>query len=57
MAQFKLMRFGRRLDLPSTRQIRHELIVFGIAEDVRLRELEDRKTKLGEAGASAPLAT
>jgi hypothetical protein len=57
MSQLKLMRFGRRLDLPSTRQIRHELIVFGIAEDARLRELEERKSKLEGAGAGAPLAT
>ncbi len=31
------MRFGRRLALPSTRQIRHELIVL-LAEEARLLE-------------------
>lgn len=38
-----LMRFGRRLALPSTRQIRHELVTFGLREDARLKEVEDKK--------------
>lgn len=38
-----LMRFGRRLALPSTRQIKHELVTFGLREDARLKEIEDKK--------------
>lgn len=38
-----LMRFGRRLALPSTRQIRHELVTFGLREEARLKDIEDKK--------------
>lgn len=38
-----LMRFGRRLALPSTRQIKHELVTFGLREDARLKGAEDKK--------------
>lgn len=38
-----LMRFGRRLALPSTRQIKHELVTFGLREDARLKDIEDKK--------------
>lgn len=38
-----LMRFGRRLALPSTRQIRHELVTFGLREEARLKDAEDKK--------------
>ncbi len=45
----KNMRFGRRLSLPSTRQIKHELIVL-MREDLR-RELA--KAKEEASGSSA----
>lgn len=38
-----LMRFGRRLALPSTRQIRHELVTFGLREEARLKDVKDKK--------------
>ncbi len=38
-----LMRFGRRLALPSTRQIRHELVTFGLREAARLKDVEEKK--------------
>lgn len=38
-----LMRFGRRLALPSTRQIRHELVTFGLREEARLKDTDDKK--------------
>lgn len=50
-----LMRFGRRLALPSTRQIRHELVTFGLREDARLKDIEDKK-QVGSDPASAPVA-
>jgi hypothetical protein len=34
------MRFGRRLNLPSTRQIRHELIMLGVREAEKLAAKE-----------------
>lgn len=46
-----LMRFGRRLALPSTRQIRHELVTFGLREEARLKDVEARKKV--EAGVVA----
>ena len=48
-----LMRFGRRLALPSTRQIRHELVTFGLREEVRLKEFEDKK-KTGADAVAVP---
>ena len=41
------MRFGRRVPLPSTRQIIHELKVYGLEEDLR-------KARAAEAEAAKP---
>lgn len=50
-----LMRFGRRLALPSTRQIRHELVTFGLREEARLKDVEDKK-KLDAEAVARPVA-
>lgn len=42
----KSMRFGRRLALPSTRQIRHELVMMSVREGDRTKEGEDARAKL-----------
>ena len=44
-------RFGRKLALPSTRQIRHELAVFSAKEDARMKDVEAKKL------AAEPVAT
>ena len=51
-----LMRFGRRLALPSTRQIRHELVTFGLREEARLKDIEDKKKVEAEAVSVPRLA-
>ena len=49
-----LMRFGRRLALPSTRQIRHELVTFGLREEARLKDVADKK-KLDAESVAPPV--
>lgn len=44
----KSMRFGRRLALPSTRQIRHELVMMSVREGERTKEAEDARAKLAQ---------
>lgn len=51
-----LMRFGRRLALPSTRQIRHELVTFGLREEARLKDVEEKK-KLDAEAVARPVAS
>ena len=51
-----LMRFGRRLALPSTRQIRHELIAFGLREEARVKDLEKKKIDAEALPAAAVTA-
>ena len=46
------MRFGRRIALPSTRQIRHELLVFAARENARQKALME--TREGAADYPAP---
>lgn len=47
------MRFGRRIALPSTRQIRHELLVFAAREEARKKALAE--THAGAAEQPAPV--
>ena len=48
------MRFGRRIALPSTRQIRHELLVFAAREDARHKALAETGAGAAEPPAPAP---
>lgn len=43
------MRFGRKIALPSTRQIRHELLVFAAAEETRVKALDAAKLDIPAA--------
>ena len=43
-----LTRFGRRLPVPSTRQIRHELVTFAVREEARLKAVADKRTAEAE---------
>lgn len=48
-----LIRFGRKIALPSTRQIRHELIVL-MREDERLKEVARKKAAAENVAAPRP---
>lgn len=50
------MRFGRRIALPSTRQIRHELLVFASREEARQKALTEVRDGAAEPPAPAPEA-
>ncbi len=52
----KLMRFGRRIALPSTRQIRHELVEM-ILEDNRKKAMAVAEHDPASAAPAADLTT
>ncbi len=52
----QLMRFGRRIALPSTRQIRHELLT-AIVEDERRKALKASEADLVPTPVATDLST